>query len=278
MLMEGIVSLRATFFEMSSLDMAQFLSIPGFSFEFMLRHTQTEIGLVSDPDMFKIFERQMRGGLSFASNRYLRLSKQQRKSESVILADLNNQYGYSLMQRLPIGDYRWEDNCHDTDAVRKRIMALTPDDDRGLVCDVNLRIPPDLMAYLSEFPPAPETKTVCFNDIGHANRVIYKRLHGKNHKFYVTRKLITDYKDKMNYCVYGTTLKLYLELGAELMSCNNIVSFKQEAFCKPYIDMLSSFRRFYSEMKSKLFTSIMKLTANSCFGKFIQALRFLMGK
>ena len=112
MLMEGIVSLRATFFEMSSLDMAQFLSIPGFSFEFMLRHTQTEIGLVSDPDMFKIFERQMRGGLSFASNRYLRLSKQQRQSESVILADLNNQYGYSLMQRLPIGDYRWEDNCH----------------------------------------------------------------------------------------------------------------------------------------------------------------------
>ena len=94
MLLEGIVSLRRILFEMSNLDVTQFLSIPGFSFEFMLRHTQTKIGLVSDPSMMKIFERQMRGGVSFASNRYLRLTKKRRKNEAAILADINNQVSH----------------------------------------------------------------------------------------------------------------------------------------------------------------------------------------
>ena len=91
MLLEGIVSLRRILYQMSNLDVTKFLSIPGFSFEFMLRHTQTEIGLVSDPSMMKIFERQMRGGVSVASNRYLRLTKERRKNEAAILADINNQ-------------------------------------------------------------------------------------------------------------------------------------------------------------------------------------------
>ena len=96
MLLEGLVSLRSTLYKMSTLDMAQFISIPGFSFEFMLRHTQTEIGLVSDPEMFDVFERQMRGGLSFASNRFLRLDERRRKKEAALLVDLNNQVGRFL--------------------------------------------------------------------------------------------------------------------------------------------------------------------------------------
>ena len=63
------------------------------------------------------------------------------------------------MQRLPIGDYRWErDGINDAAAVRDKVMALTPDDERGLVLDVNLKFPPHVVKDLSEFVPCPESK------------------------------------------------------------------------------------------------------------------------
>ena len=217
------------------------------------------------------------------------------------------------MQRLPIGDYRWErDGINDAAAVRDKVMALTPDDERGLVLDVNLKFPPHVVKDLSEFVPCPESKFVGYKDMGRANQVVYQRIYGKHsNKNFFGRKLITDFTgtyiknvismmlidyddhndndnddhipfflltEKKNYCVYGTTLKLYLQLGVEMESCNHIISFKQEAFCKPFIELLAWYRRHYSKKNSKLYTTIMKLIPNSCFGKFIQAMRNLLGK
>lgn len=214
------------------------------------------------------------------------------------------------MQRLPIGDYRWErDDINDVAAVQRKVMALTPDDERGLVLDVNLKFPPHVVDELSEFVPCPESKFVGYKDMGRANQVVYQRIYGKNsNKNFFGRKLITDFTgtyiknvismmlidddddhnhhhipfflltEKKNYCVYGTTLKLYLQLGVELESCNHIISFKQEAFCKPFIELLALYRRYFSKKNSKLYTTITKLIPNSCFGKFIQAMRNLIGK
>ena len=213
------------------------------------------------------------------------------------------------MQRLPIGDYRWERDINDVAAVQRKVMALTPDDERGLVLDVNLKFPPHVVDELSEFVPCPESKFVGYKDMGRANQVVYQRIYGKNsNKNFFGRKLITDFTgtyiknvismmlidddddhnhhhipfflltEKKNYCVYGTTLKLYLQLGVELESCNHIISFKQEAFCKPFIELLALYRRYFSKKNSKLYTTITKLIPNSCFGKFIQAMRNLIGK
>ena len=99
------------------------------------------------------------------------------------------------MQRLPIGDYRWErDGINDAAAVRDKVMALTPDDERGLVLDVNLKFPPHVVKDLSEFVPCPESKFVGYKDMGRANQVVYQRIYGKHsNKNFFGRKLITDF-------------------------------------------------------------------------------------
>ena len=99
------------------------------------------------------------------------------------------------MQRLPIGDYRWErDDINDVAAVKRKVMALTPDDERGLVLDVNLKFPPHVVDELSEFVPCPESKFVGYKEMGRANQVVYQRIYGKDsNKNFFGRKLITDF-------------------------------------------------------------------------------------
>ena len=51
-----------------------------------------------------------------------------------------------------------------------------------------------------------------------------------------TNKLILDFTDKNNYVIHGGLLKLYLELGAELVSINKIISYDQKEWLKTFID------------------------------------------
>ena len=51
-----------------------YLSAPALSWDVMLNMTKVELELITDPDMYVFFERGLRGGFSYISNRYSKAS------------------------------------------------------------------------------------------------------------------------------------------------------------------------------------------------------------
>mgnify|MGYP003343551889 CR=1 FL=1 len=58
-----------------------------------------------------------------------------------------------------------------------------------------------------------------------------------------TQKLVPHLMDHENYCIHYRNLKYLVSLGVEINKVHNIVSFKQKAWLKPYIDLNTEMRK-----------------------------------
>ena len=93
----------------------------------MLKMTGVELELFSDPDQYLFFEQSIRGGvsasfkrLSCANNRYMGDKFDPEKLEKyIIYLDMNNLYGFSMSQPLPIGEFRWLEFLGDRSSVHR---------------------------------------------------------------------------------------------------------------------------------------------------------------
>ena len=93
-LLDCIAELRDDLHERSQLDIAHYIGIPAFGYDWMLKHTKAEIELITDPEMHYMIERSLRGGLSFSKLRHARVTK---PNEHIMLVDVNNQYGQAMV-------------------------------------------------------------------------------------------------------------------------------------------------------------------------------------
>ena len=74
----------------------------------MFKRTKIKLQLITDPDMYIIFEKDTRDGISYISNRYsktnnknLKSSDPKQESKHIIYLDANNLYGYAIYKFLP---------------------------------------------------------------------------------------------------------------------------------------------------------------------------------
>jgi hypothetical protein len=82
----------------------------------LLKFTNIELQLLTDPEMFVFVESGIRGGISVISNRYARANNPYLKPEDydsskphsyIIYLDANNLYGWAMSQPLPVGGFRF---------------------------------------------------------------------------------------------------------------------------------------------------------------------------
>ena len=52
------------------LEPLHYYSLPGLSWDAMLKHSEVELELITDPDMYLMVEKGIRGGISIISRRY----------------------------------------------------------------------------------------------------------------------------------------------------------------------------------------------------------------
>ena len=135
-------------------------------------------------------------------------------------------------------------------------------DDIGFILEVDLKYPVHLHESHNDYPLAAEKLITHDMLSSYSQSLINKHIS--------TEKLAPNVNDKIKYVLHYENLRLYLELGMELVKIHRILQFSQSAWIKPYIDFNTTKRK---EATSSFLQNLFKLFINSVFGKTMECLR-----
>lgn len=282
---------RREIFDSFQLDPCHYISLPMLAFDAALKLTGATLDLLTDSEMIMMTINGIRGGLSQVSLRQCLINNYNPQGlEHIIYIDANNLYGASLRQPLPYSDFRWLSE----EAIAGIDWKNTSETSRvGYILEVDLEYPAHLHNLHSDFPLAPETREVTFEELSPyskgnvgsrealCNEVnpngffltlffleCLRLFHGSSFaERYKDKKLCATLQDKIKYTCHYLSLKFFLQQGLILKKVHRAYSFTQESFLRDYIDLISRQR---AETSCAFKKRVKKLMANSVFGKFLQ--------
>ena len=266
------------------LDPSHYVSFPSYSLDCALKMRadkgEKPIALFTESDMYTFIEAGIRGGISHTAKRYAKANNKHtpakgasggydpsKPSTYLLYLDATSLYPTCMQDALPSGDYRWEDAAEWT---AERIMAMGEADERGAIFRVNLRYPAHLHDFHSDFPCAPERKTVpnCKMSPYYDAHATARGASGEPR--HPAQKLICDLEDKQHYIVHYRTLQVYLRLGLELVSVEKVLTFTQTPWLRGFVQHNAAKRQAAT---SKAEGDHAKLKSNSVSGKLLERVR-----
>ena len=226
------------------LDPRHSYSLPGFSWQSMLKMTKIELELISDSDIFLFLMDTIRGGVCvvnkkhvIANNIYTRKvyyessdKKVKKKSKTdnlnkfMLYVDANNLYGHSMSKPLPYKNFKWLNN-----------LTLDLNNLQTGIYEVDIEIPEELHDKFKDYPLCPEIKNISENMLSDYQKYLNDKLNIKYSA--VDKKLVLDLLPKKNYKVYYKNLEYYLRLGLKVTKVHRILTFDEKPSLKEYIDL-----------------------------------------
>ena len=128
------------------IDPAQFLSAPGLAWQACLKKTDVKLELLTDPDILRMVEKGIRGGIYRATHRYAKANNkcmknydENEKSLFLEYLDVNNLYGGAMSESLPINGF---DRMEDLSKIDENcIENYDKDNDKGYILEVVVQYP-----------------------------------------------------------------------------------------------------------------------------------------
>lgn len=264
---------RSTTMQHMKLDVVHYFTTPGYTWSAALLYTKQRLELISDVSLYQMFEKGLRGGVATVNHRHVEANNhyipdtydETKPSEYLMYFDANNLYAAGLSSALPVGGFRF--------LKRFEIEALdiTQIDDNGetgYLFEVDLEYPEELHDLHNDFCLAPEHMKPMYDHLSPLQKRLLE-IYGLE-KNASTSKLIPNLFNKQNYVVFGSTLKLYLELGLKVTRISRVISFQQKAWLAPYIEFNTKMRQ---QAMSEFLKALWKLKNNACFGKSVEQVR-----
>ena len=265
---------RSKCLEDYGLDPAHYYTLPNFSWDAMLLKTGISLQLVQDEEVYKMFEKGLRGGMcqtslrkAHANNKYMGEDYDKSKESSYInYLDANNLYGLAMCQKLPYKDIKFEDKP----LTEEEIINYT-DGSLGFIVDVDLEYPDEIHEKHKDYPLAPQIMNVTADMLSETQKEIYKSYnHNKEPTDEKTNKLILNVYDKQRYVCHVKILQYYLKQGLNIKRVWRTISFKQKAWLKPWIDFNTNKRK---QATSDFEKDMYKLMNNAVYGKTMENVR-----
>ncbi|XP_072375164.1 uncharacterized protein [Diabrotica undecimpunctata] len=240
-----------------NLDPAHYYTLPGFTWDAMLKYTGQELELLTDPDMHLFVERGIRGGLSQvcskrrvkANNPYINNYDPSKPKTFLMYFDVNNQYGWAMSQYLPYGGFEWVDANID-------VLSIADDASEGYILEVDLAYPQHLHDRHKDIPFCPESLN---------SKTMLPPTRPREQT-----KLMATLQDKERYVIHYRALKQALANGLILKKIHRVLKFKQAPWLKPYIDLNTNLLK---AAKNKFEKDLFKLMNNAVFGKTMESVR-----
>ena len=234
------------------LDPANFLTAPGLAWQACLKITDVKLELLKKFNMLLMVEEGIRGGMCHvayryakANNKYMKNYEEKEESSYIQYLDENNLYGWAMLEKLPVGGFKWIKDVSKIEEDFIKNYDENGDIGQFLKLDVKyLKELHDLHSDLLFLPERMET--------------------GK------CKKLVCNLYDKKNYVVHIRSLKQALNHGLIFKKVHKVIQFYQEAWLKPYIDMNTELRK---NAKNDLEKNFFKLMNNAVFGKTMENVR-----
>ncbi|KAK3083783.1 hypothetical protein FSP39_003181 [Pinctada imbricata] len=249
------------------LDPAHFYTSPGLAWEAMLKMSKVKLQLLDDIDMVLMIEKGVRGGVSMISKKFAKANNpmvpdydSSKPNTWLTYLDMNNLYGTSMSEPLPERDFAWlsKEQIETLD-----VMNVS---DTGYILDVDLEYPDYLHDTHSDYPLAPENKTITDDMLSPYTLKLKEKLAMKGS----STKLVPDLTAKKQYVLHYRNLKYYLSKGLILSKIHRVLEFTQSPWLKSYIDFNTEKR---AQAKTDFEKDFYKLMNNSVFGKTMENMR-----
>ena len=250
------------------LDPIHYYSLPGLSWDAMLKYTGVEMDLITDIDMYHMVEKGMRGGICNISHRYATANhpnmdtyNEKEEVRTLTLQDANALYAWAMSQLLPLRNFKWI-NPDDID-----ILKIPMNSRLGYILEVDLEYCKELHDAHNLYPLAPEHLEVSNSMLSPFQKVNFPSIRG------TVKKLVPNLLDKKKYVIHYQNLQLYVSLGMKIKKIHRVIQFEQSAWMKPYIDLNIELRKEATIKGDKVGKDLFKLFNNAVFGKTMENLR-----
>ena len=220
------------------LDPAWYYTLPGYSWDALLKSTGVSLELITNPDMYLFIEKGLRGGSSMvshrhaiANNRYMQNFDPSQPDSYLMYLDANNLYGWAMSQPMPTGGFQWID-------YSDQILDTPAHSSTGFILEVDLAYPPALHADHNDYPLAPEKMKVTNSMMSRYQKMLIDELGTS----FECEKLVPNLMNKSRYVVHYRNLQLYLSLGMKLVKVHMVLQFQQSPWMQPYIQKNTQLR------------------------------------
>ena len=156
-------------YETYNLDPRHSNTLPGFSWQAMLKMTKIELELISDSDMYLFLMDTIRGGICVVNKKFVKSNniytrkvhdessdkkvKKKLKTNDlnkfIMYLDANNLYGHSMSKPLPYKNFKWSND-----------LTLDPNNLQKRIYEVDIEIPENLHDKFKDYPLCPEIKNI----------------------------------------------------------------------------------------------------------------------
>ncbi len=226
--------------------------------------------LISDPEMFKMVDSGIRGGVAMVVNRFARANNKylgdlydpSKPTTFILYLDANNLYGWAMSQPLPIRGFKW--------LTRAEINAIdwkaqTVEQKFGYILEVDMKYPAALHDRHNEFPLAVERLSLSMEMLSETQLKV--RSQYKMSRSGKDSKLVPNLMDKTKYVVHYRNLQFYLQQGLILKKVHRVICFEQEPWVAPYIAKNQQLR---AAATSEFERDQYKLFNNAIYGKMVE--------
>ena len=190
------------------LEGAHYLTISQFALSSALKLFKRPIDLCPTPEMYRLFEKSIRGGIGVCNTHYVKaensytITKQlfpAKDDMSIMYVDANNLYGSALSQKLPVSDFEVLENPETIDW-----LTVDTEGDYGYVLEVDLEYPEHIHDATQWFPLAAENMDITHDMITpemkeQIKQINVLRRHKEDKEMVTCHKLVGTCLNKIEY-------------------------------------------------------------------------------